>query len=92
MHGGFLHCSKKCQYIFNTTVNYNKFFLILITEWNTWFEWSACSATCGDGSRTRERTCSSTSADDCVGEAFETSDCNERNCPRKFWHVLRLLS
>ncbi|KAL5268609.1 hypothetical protein ACHWQZ_G002453 [Mnemiopsis leidyi] len=48
-------------------------------------EWSACSASCGDGTQTRTRTCSNPApangGADCVGAASETRECRENECP-----------
>ena len=48
-------------------------------------DWSACSASCGDGTQTRTRTCANPApangGADCVGPASETRACKERDCP-----------
>ncbi|XP_039259105.2 A disintegrin and metalloproteinase with thrombospondin motifs gon-1-like isoform X1 [Styela clava] len=49
--------------------------------WTQWGEWSDCSSTCGDGEAIRVRTCTDGIAGvDCVGDAMETKNCNERKC------------
>ena len=60
--------------------------------YSDWTQWSQCSATCGLGHKTRERSCNSplpahggpTCIDQGHGEASETSDCNEGPCPSKY--------
>ncbi|XP_025102148.1 adhesion G protein-coupled receptor B1-like [Pomacea canaliculata] len=47
--------------------------------WGQWETWSACSATCGDGSRSRRRSCSVTRGA-CQGEATQTDTCNITAC------------
>jgi len=44
-----------------------------------WGEWNPCSHSCGDGTRTRQRTCEG--ADVCAGDLTETEACNVQNCP-----------
>lgn len=46
--------------------------------WGQWGSWSSCSATCGDGTQRRERTCSSSG---CTGSSSESQVCNLRQCP-----------
>ncbi|XP_025102599.1 A disintegrin and metalloproteinase with thrombospondin motifs adt-2-like isoform X5 [Pomacea canaliculata] len=47
--------------------------------WGQWETWSACSATCGDGSRSRRRPCSRTQGA-CPGEATQTDTCSNTAC------------
>ena len=50
-----------------------------------WGEWTegVCSATCGNGEKTRTRTKIQEEAYDgkCFGEDVMTESCNEKNCP-----------
>ncbi|XP_067660332.1 sushi, von Willebrand factor type A, EGF and pentraxin domain-containing protein 1-like [Haliotis asinina] len=53
--------------------------------WSSWRDWSACSVACGDGLRTRSRSCDSPppvpEGKDCPGPATETQTCNTLDCP-----------
>jgi len=52
-----------------------------------WATWSSCSVTCGDGTRSRSRTCTNPEPQhgglDCVGDTIETDVCNDAACPSK---------
>ena len=66
--------------------------------YSDWSPWSECSKTCGIGEKTRERSCTnpspanggSTCVDQNLGDASETSSCNEGGCPSK-WTVNYLI-
>ena len=46
--------------------------------WSSWGPWGACSVTCGEGSRRRERACSPlTRGGTCEGEASEEERCGQ---------------
>jgi len=45
---------------------------VSLAQWNSWDAWGTCSVSCGTGSSTRERTCSTGS---CSGSATETTSC-----------------
>ncbi|KAK2574393.1 Ectin [Acropora cervicornis] len=53
-------------------------------NWSVWGAWSPCSATCGDGQRSRSRSCTnpppSGGGADCVGASQEIEGCNRRSC------------
>ncbi|KAI8508970.1 hypothetical protein Bbelb_128180 [Branchiostoma belcheri] len=54
--------------------------------WSEWDDWSPCSVTCGNGTRTRTRTCDNPSpaygGRDCEGAASETQTCPDQpQCP-----------
>ena len=61
-------------------------FSLVDGNWNSWGEWGDCSVTCGDGVKTRIRTCTNPPPTDggkeCVGDSSsETSACSTTNCP-----------
>ena len=53
--------------------------------WTEWDESETCSKTCGEGTKTRRRTCTNPSpalgGADCPGDAEETVSCNIKPCP-----------
>ena len=54
-------------------------------KWSHWSDWTACSATCGNGTKTRSRTRYVEDVNggiDCPGEEEKDNiDCNESACP-----------
>ncbi|XP_019904855.2 hemicentin-1 isoform X2 [Esox lucius] len=54
-------------------------------NWSEWSSWEECSSTCGQGNRTRVRTCTNPPAQHegrpCEGKAVEAVVCNIRPCP-----------
>ena len=65
-----------CKHPFVPTVDGN---------WSEWSLWEECSRTCGQGNRTRIRTCSKPPAQHggrpCEGKAVEVIMCSVRPCP-----------
>ena len=54
--------------------------------WNQWHEWEQCSKSCGGGitSRTRNiKQYAQLGGQECVGDAFQTKECNKQDCPSK---------
>lgn len=54
-------------------------------NWSDWSSWEECSRTCGQGNRTRVRTCSNPHAQHggraCEGKAVEAIMCSIKPCP-----------
>ncbi|XP_013378635.1 SCO-spondin [Lingula anatina] len=54
-------------------------------SWSEWSAWSDCSKTCGGGSQSRSRSCTSSTGvhddSDCPGSSSETQACNTDVCP-----------
>ncbi|WAR18815.1 HMCN1-like protein [Mya arenaria] len=53
--------------------------------YTVWSSWDACSMTCGDGTQSRSRTCTSPEPQhgglDCIGDSSESLSCNDGPCP-----------
>lgn len=53
-------------------------------SWSQWSRWQPCSVTCGEGNRTRTRTCSNPPPNwkgkDCPGTNTYTESCNWHKC------------
>ena len=51
--------------------------------WEEWGTWSTCSRTCGNGTRSRNRTCTGPfyGGRDCEGDPDHWERCNTFNCP-----------
>uniref|UniRef100_A0AC35FU12 Uncharacterized protein n=1 Tax=Panagrolaimus sp. PS1159 TaxID=55785 RepID=A0AC35FU12_9BILA len=50
-------------------------------QWNSWGGWTFCSATCGGGFRTRQRTCNTQcGVCQCQGPSSEQESCNTQPC------------
>ena len=55
-------------------------------KWSVWGEWSTCSSSCGNGTRTRAKDCYTAGhflvdPGNCYGEQKETTACLEMKCP-----------
>lgn len=53
--------------------------------WLPWSDWSDCTVSCGNGSRTRMRECfpSKHGGANCSGLTLEEQECNTHYCPGK---------
>lgn len=60
-------------------------------NWSEWSLWEECSRTCGEGNRTRVRTCSSPPPQHggrpCEGKAVDVVMCRVRPCPGEEMHL-----
>ncbi len=60
-------------------------------NWSEWSSWEECSRTCGQGNRTRVRTCSNPPAQHrgraCEGKAVEAIMCSIRPCPGEWRNI-----
>ena len=55
-------------------------------EFNSWTAWSVCDMSCGDGSRTRSRTCSAHCSNLSSSDTSETESCNDGACKSSIVH------
>ena len=55
--------------------------------WTSWGDWSVCSQSCGNGLKTRTRTCSDPPPQyggaPCQGKSDEEEECKVNVCPGK---------
>ena len=62
--------------------------------WSDYGEWSACSAACGEGTRTRSRMCMNpdptSEGTGCVGETHQTEPCYKDPCEGTAFEFLLL--
>ena len=69
------------QFCEGSSVHTTSCLLSKCPQWSTWYPWSICTATCGDGSKTRRRVCLNSSDDHtCEGSKNETVECNVKSC------------
>ena len=56
-------------------------------SWGEWDSYGTCSVTCGDGTKSRARSCSNPTpfgdGSDCSGSSSQSSSCNNEACPGK---------
>ena len=54
-------------------------------NWGNWGNYGSCSVTCGDGEKSRTRTCDSpppsAGGAPCSGKNRETTHCKDKDCP-----------
>ncbi|XP_074659490.1 coadhesin-like [Tubulanus polymorphus] len=54
-------------------------------NWSDWGNYGSCSVTCGEGTKTRTRTCTNPAPSNggavCVGDNSESTSCNDGPCP-----------
>lgn len=62
--------------------------------WLQWGSWSACSVTCGDGTRDRHRDCyyqpEVPQTEPCLGATSEQIFCNNDTCPGKNCSLVKM--
>ena len=85
-HGGLLTCFMFCSpKVVDRSKSDLTCFPLVDGNWTSWIEWGNCSVTCGDGAKTRSRTCTDPSpangGSDCVGSPSETDACSTSDCP-----------
>ncbi|XP_045180522.2 semaphorin-5B-like [Mercenaria mercenaria] len=78
VHGRYLSYPWICQY--NKWTKVSNSTSTVPASWSSWFS-GACSVTCGAGTTTRLRRCSTGHEGDCAGKAFETVTCDAGPCP-----------
>ena len=63
--------------------------------WSSWSSYGSCSASCGAGTQTRTRTCTnpapSNGGTQCQGDAIETRQCDEGDCPGRSLEIALVL-
>ena len=86
--------SSQAIYPFHSILHYNHVnsnsyaFLLVDGGWSSWSSFSACTLSCGGGTKTRSRTCSNPfpqhGGRSCQGSRFERQPCNTQPCPGNF--------
>ena len=63
---------------------YTILYFVVDCIWSPWNEWTSCSETCGDGSRSKERLVVQESANNgtpCYGQPIKNKSCKIIDCP-----------
>lgn len=64
------------------------FWVAVHGNWSKWDEWSQCSETCGNGTKSRKRYCTNPAPYNggkfCTGNNTEVTHCNVKECPGWF--------
>lgn len=84
---------QKCENVHLFCVFAGGGFFAVDGNWGPWQVWGECSASCGNGERTRVRLCNSPSPSNggrsCPGDSSQLSRCNSQACPgRTFWYCI----
>lgn len=66
-----------------SAATYTILYFVVDCVWSAWNEWSSCSETCGDGSRSQERSVEQESANGgrCEGQPQKIEGCKIKDCP-----------
>ena len=76
--------TQKTSLDFKTIFHITKIIAVDVPEWLPFGDWSECTASCGQGSKVRARTCSQqpiNGSEQCEGIAFEFENCTLAECP-----------
>lgn len=79
-----------CPYAHYNSLVYLLLYLPLVDgSWNEWSGWSACSASCSNGTMQRTRECNGPSygGSECHGTWMETANCFLKDCPGKITYL-----
>ena len=76
------------------------YFVVVDGAYTPWTAWSECTATCGGGTRMRNRSCTypppqnggKTCLDQGLGPELETQNCNMQPCPSELLRYITRLS
>ena len=65
--------------------DFQNLYLIVNGNWGSWGSYDSCSVTCGDGTKSRTRSCNNPSpfggGSDCSGSSTQSANCNNGACP-----------
>ena len=81
----YLYRRNQSNTIYNFSSVFTYDFIVANGEWGCWGPYSECSATCGNGTKTRARKCNnpppSGGGSSCIGDMEEIKTCDAGYCP-----------
>ena len=90
-----IYCLLNHTNVSNVKLNINSLNLKVNGGWSGWGAFSGCSVTCGDGSKTRTRSCDNPTpahgGSGCHGSSSETQACNDAACPGMIMRLIYVL-